>query len=80
MRVIVTEPPMRRYTIMGIRFIRRPVSDPPADGTVCFVDDGDENGWRNGQCPALFRAGEWTNGANGKPTRLKPKFWTTLDA
>ena len=61
-----------------VRFVRRPVSFPPADGTYCLTDDGDARGWRNGQSPSLFRNGEWTN-CKGKPLRFVPTFWTDLD-
>ena len=78
MRMKVTERPLRRFTVMGLRFVRRPVSDPPADGTLCVVDDGDEAGWMNGQRPAQFQHGEWTNG-KGKALNFVPTFWTTLE-
>lgn len=64
---------------LTFHFIRRPVSDPPADRTVCFVDDGGESGWRNGQTAALYRDGEWTND-KGRPLRFAPTFWTTFDS
>lgn len=55
-------------------FLRRPVSILPPEGTVCFVDHGDETGWR-GQVVGMFKNGAWTNG-RGKPLNIEPTFWT----
>jgi hypothetical protein len=66
------------YSWLGeTRFTRRPVSDPPPDGTVCFVDNGTKDGWRHGQHVAVYQDGEWSGG-KGKRLRFKPTFWTTL--
>jgi hypothetical protein len=73
----------RRFSIRfgGVlvgRFLRRSVSILPPDGTVCFVDDGDETGWQRGQSVGMFKNGAWTNG-RGKPLKIEPTFWTVPD-
>ncbi len=70
---------LRNFELLGIRFTRRPVSDPPEDGTLCCVDDGDENSWKNGQRPAQYRDGAWLNISTGRPLNMVPTFWTTFD-
>lgn len=57
--------------------VRRPVTTVPPDGKNCWVDDGDRNGYKNGQSPARFRNGEWDNG-KGRALRFVPTHWTTL--
>lgn len=59
-------------------FVRRPVADLPKDGTVCFVDDGDDRGWHNGQSVGLYRNGVWTNG-KGRPLPFVPTHWTMIE-
>ncbi len=69
---------LRNFKMLGIRFTRRPVSDPPVDGTLCCVDDGDENGWKNGQRAAQYRGGQWLN-VNGRPLNIVPSYWMTFE-
>lgn len=68
---------LRRFSIMGIRFIRRPVAEIPPEGTIGAVDNGDAFGWSN-RAAAKFQGGEWTD-ARGKPLRFIPSFWIVLD-
>lgn len=67
---------IRRFSVIGIPFIRRPVSEVPPDGKACIVDNGHPNGWTDRQ-PAVFEDGEW-KGFKGK-LRFVPKYWTELD-
>jgi hypothetical protein len=69
---------LRRFKVYGIPFIRRPVSEPPAEGTVCAVDNGHGNGWTN-RSGAKFVGGEWKN-ARGGDLRFVPTYWITIDA
>ncbi len=69
---------LRKFTVWGLPFTRRPVSDPPGDGTLCCVDDGDENGWKNGQRAAQYRDGKWLD-TKGRSLKTAPTFWTVLD-
>lgn len=71
---------VQRYSLShlpGFSFERRPVSDAPASGTLCFVDDGDASGWTRRPCVALFDNGEWTNG-NGRALPFAPTYWTEM--
>lgn len=61
-----------------LRFVRRPVSRPPNDGQICFVDGGTERGYSNGQTVAIYKGGRFTND-RGKPLRFEPTFWTSWD-
>lgn len=61
----------------GIQFIRRPVTEPPANGTVCLVDDGHALGWSRKPIPAVYKNNSWTNG-RGRPLPFKPTFWTAI--
>lgn len=66
-----------RYSIGPLRFVRRPVSILPPDGTVCFVDAGTE--LRPGYYhAALYRDGAWMDG-RGSPMKIVPTHWTDHD-
>lgn len=70
-----------RWTMGGpfaLKFVRRPVTHPPVDGTICFVDDGTREGYRNGQVIARYRDGQWDNG-KGQALRFEPTHWTEMD-
>lgn len=64
--------------LKGLVFVRRPVSDAPPEGTLCFVDDGNATGWKRGQSVGLFKDGEWTNG-KGRALRFAPTYWTKME-
>jgi hypothetical protein len=51
------------------RFVRRPVSIIPPDGTVCFVDEGERYGTIKRRDGALFKEGRWQR------TKLTPTHW-----
>jgi hypothetical protein len=68
---------LKRFSIAGIPFNRRPVSQPPADGTLCFADNGNPWGWTD-RGPALFKDGRWTT-TTGKDLRFVPSYWIVLD-
>lgn len=70
-----------RFTLPGLpglRFIRRPVSIAPGEGTICFVDNGDERMRRTRQCVGVYRKGEWTNG-KGRALAFAPTYWIMMD-
>ena len=69
--------PLRRFSIMGIRFLRRPVSDGPEKETLGFVDDVHEFGWTD-RAVANFKDGKWTK-PNGKDLPFVPQYWIVLD-
>ncbi len=64
---------LRRFTVWGVHFIRRPVSEPPPEGALCIVTNGHENGWSD-RAAARFADGKWTND-RGKPLRFEPTYW-----
>lgn len=55
------------------RFIRRPVSIPPPDGTVCLVDDGPRVGIAKRNTAGVFEGGAWHG------LRFQPTHWTAFD-
>jgi len=71
------EDKIRRYSVHGLRFVRRPCSIPPTQETSCVVDGGTPDR-ADTYVPALFRDGEWTR-LNRKPLKSPPKFWTELE-
>ncbi|MEG8058014.1 hypothetical protein QP150_16170 [Sphingomonas sp. 22L2VL55-3] len=62
----------------GVQFVRRPVTELPAEGTACVVDDGHALGWSRRPVGALFKNGNWTNG-KGRPLPFVPTFWTSIE-
>lgn len=68
---------LRRFSIGPLKFLRRPLSEVPPDGTLGAVDNGDAFGWTN-RSAAMFKDGEWAN-ARGKPLSFQPTYWTILD-
>lgn len=73
----MTAPALRHFSIIGIRFLRRPVSEVPPDGTLCFADNGHAYGWTD-RAPAQFKDGKWSS-TSGRDLRFKPNYWTVLD-
>ncbi|WP_125993389.1 hypothetical protein [Sphingomonas sp. S-NIH.Pt15_0812] len=75
----MTEP--LRFTspeLPGILFVRRPVTQPPVDGTVCLVDDGHALGWHRRPVAARYREGKWTT-ERGRRLPFDPLFWTLIE-
>ncbi len=68
---------LRKFTVWGVSFIRRPVSEPPSDGKLCIADNGHENGWSD-RAAARFADGKWTND-KGNPLRFEPTYWIELE-
>lgn len=68
---------LRRFSVGPIPFLRRPVSEPPPDGTICFVDNGDDHGFTK-RTYAEFKDGVWSRG-NRKPLPFEPTHWIVLD-
>jgi hypothetical protein len=64
-------------TLRHFSFTRRPVSEPPPEGMICFADNGRENGWSD-RAVAVLTDGKWTNG-KGKPPRFEPTYWIELE-
>ena len=58
---------------LPLRFVRRPVSILPAEGTVCMVDAGPRLGSIGKQDGAVFKDGKWCR------TKLEPTHWTMPD-
>ncbi len=65
------------FQIMGLQFVRRPVSEPPEDGAYVIADDGVGGGWTDRQ-PAKFENGEWLP-LRGKKLRFAPVYWSEMD-
>ncbi len=70
----------QRYSVSlagvhAINFVRRPVSIPPDEGTVCFADEGEQFGKLTRQCVAVFKGGAWL-AKNNQPLPFKPTHWT----
>lgn len=68
----------QRYSLMighvnAGRFVRRPISLEPPEGTVCFVDDGPRAGIIPRFTAALFKDGAW------RQVKWTPTHWTMLD-
>jgi len=71
---------MLRFTrpeFAGYLLARRPVSDPPEDGTICFVDAAAADDITHRPVIAMYRDGAWTNGV-GTPLPFAPTFWSTI--
>lgn len=68
----------QRYSVflrhVELKFVRRPVSIVPPDGTLCYVDDGPRLGKIPRQGVGVFKDGGWTNGKRGK-LRFEPTHW-----
>ncbi len=68
----------RHFSCGPLRFVRRPVSIAPAEGAVCFIDTGWDDGrsfgwkWRG---VAVFRDGKFVN-KKGKPLDREITFWS----
>jgi hypothetical protein len=60
----------------GAKFVRRPVSIPPKDGALCFIDRGtaDVANWPTG---AWYRDGRWLD-MRDQPLKMPPTFWTEV--
>ncbi len=73
---------VRRYAVVSLgptklRFIRRPVSIPPAADTMCFIDRGSANR-ADRYTVAKFKNGQWLD-ERGRPFTTPPLFWTEFD-
>lgn len=74
----MTEPRvLQRFSVGPIKFLRRPVSETPPDGTICFVDNGDQRGFTN-RTYGLFEGGVWSKG-KGKALPFEPTHWIVVD-
>ena len=65
------------FQIMGLQFVRRPVSEPPEDGAYVIADDGVGGGWTDQQ-PGKFENGEWLP-ISGKKLRFAPVYLSELN-
>ena len=67
----------QRYTMSlfktEMKFVRRPISILPKDGTVCFADNGPRIGSIPRQSAVLFRGGKW------QKLKFEPTHWTEMD-
>lgn len=68
---------LSRFSVGPLSFVRRPLSDPPADGTPCIVDNGDERSYTQ-TAGAYYRDGEWKP-AHGREFRFTPTHWIDLE-
>lgn len=68
---------LRRFSVGPLTFLRRPVSETPPDGTICFIDNGDARGYTN-RTYGEFKHGSWSKG-NGKALPFEPTHWIVLD-
>ncbi len=68
---------IHNFTVMGIRFVRRPTSEQPEEGTIGFIDNGVGGGWTDRDV-GVFKNGEWRKPSGAAP-RFVPAFWTVLD-
>jgi hypothetical protein len=73
----LTQRYIHKFSVLGLAFTRRPVSDPPADKTLCFVDDGVGGGWQDRDV-GVFNDGEWRK-PSGRKLRFTPAYWAVLD-
>jgi hypothetical protein len=68
----------QRYTIQilksEMKFVRRPISIDPSDGTVCFIDNGPRYGTLPKHAVGEFSGGKWK-----RLGKLEPTHWTMLD-
>jgi hypothetical protein len=74
----ISETRFRLPLTKDLVFVRRPVTTTPPEGTLCFVDNGTETGWKAGQACGQWANGEWTNG-EGRRLRFEPTYWTTME-
>lgn len=67
----------QRYAVsltrVPMRFVRRPVSITPDEGTVCFVDDGPRLGVIGRNTGAFFKGGKWHR------VKWEPTHWTVWE-
>ncbi len=62
----------------GVQFVRRPISIPPADGTLCFIDRGTAN-VADRYSGAWYRTEGWTD-FKDRPLKSPPTYWTEMIA
>lgn len=58
-----------------LRFVTRPISTPPWEGAIGFLDGLTAKG-NPGRQIAVFKDGEWRGGAGGQALRITPSTWT----
>lgn len=67
----------QRYTVELLRhplkFVRRPISIEPKEGTICWVDNGPHVGAVPRNAAASFKGGKWQG------VKFEPTHWTHLD-
>lgn len=56
-------------------FVTRPISTPPSEGTIGFVDGRDDKG-RPKRAVGVFKGGAWRGGKGGGTLRFTPCTWT----
>ncbi len=65
---------------LNLNFIRRPVSRPPEEGAVCFIDtgwdDGKSFGW-NWRGVGIYRDGKFVD-QKGRPVDREITYWSEL--
>jgi hypothetical protein len=69
-------------TIGGVgplRFVRRPVSEIPPDGTIAFLDGVNDEG-RPRRGVGHFHDGQWWGSAGRQQLRFTPTLWTVMAA
>lgn len=64
-------------TNMQWRFIRRPISTLPEEGTIGFLDGYDEKG-KARRGVGVFRGGQWWGGKGHSKLKFDPVVWTVL--
>lgn len=73
----MTQTYIHKFSVLGLTFVRYPISEPPKDGTLGFVDDGVGGGWTDRDV-AVFKDGEWKK-PSGAKLRFVPAYWGELD-
>ena len=68
---------IHKFSVLGINFVRRPISEPPEDKMLCFVDNGIGSGW-TARDVGVFKGGKWLK-PSGAKLRFVPAFWSVLD-
>lgn len=66
----------RLKLLPSAQFIRRPVSIPPANGKLCFVDRGTAD-VADRYSGALYQDGSWLD-LNKRPLKIPPTYWTEM--
>jgi len=66
----------RLKLLPSVRFIRRPISLPPAEGQLCFIDRGTAD-VADRYSGAWYRDGIWTD-MKDRPLKAPPTFWTEM--